>query len=322
MTLRVGLFGAGWAARTVHGPSLRDYRRRRGGITLAAVCDLNAERAAEVAAEFGFHASYTSVADTLERARLDAAVLAVSIPQNAKVGGACLEAGLPILLEKPPALTRRAVQALAETVKRTRGRAMVAFNRRWTPVLVRLRKLVAAAGPIHSIRCDMRRVRRQDPDFSTTAVHAIDAMRFLTGRDYASLRVAYGHCGPTGQAATIHALGTLDGGAVAQLDVTPMAGMEMEQYTVHAAGRTFVAELGLGKVEQRLTVFADGERREVAVRTPSAARHDMDGFYQEVAAFLEAVKKGGAMPGPTVGQTAQSVAVMAAISKGRSVIRC
>lgn len=321
MTLRVGLLGAGWAARAVHGPSLRDYRKRRGGITLAAVCDLDPARAAEFAAEFAFQSSYTSVHEMLTEARLDAAVLAVSIPQNAKVARACLEAGLPILVEKPPALSGRAAVGLAETVRNTKGRAMVAFNRRWTPALVRLKELVGQAGPVHSIRCDMRRVRRKDPDFSTTAVHAIDALRFLAGQDYATLRVTYGRCGPSGEAATYHAVGTMTGGAVVRLDVTPMAGMDMEQYAVQAGGRTFVAELALGKVDQRLAVFSDGRRRDITVRTPSASRHDMDGFYQEVAAFLEAVKRGAALPGPTVAETVQSVAVMEMLGKGRSQFR-
>lgn len=317
MTIRVGLFGAGWAARTVHGPSLRDYRKRRGGITLAAVCDVNLSRAREVAEEFGFAESYGSVREALAEGRLGAGVLAVNLAHNAEVGRMCLAAGLPILLEKPPALTRRKAQALAATVAATKGKAMVACNRRWTPVLVRLKELVARAGPIHSIRCDMRRMKRRDPDFSTTAIHAIDGLRFLSGQDFAALGITYGLSGPQGEARTCHAVGTMTGGAVVRLDVTPMAGMEMEQYTVHAGGKTFVAELALGKVEQRLMEFCDAGRRDVPVRTPSAARHDTDGFYQEVAAFLDAVRRGGPLPEPSVADTVQSVAVMEAVGKGR-----
>lgn len=321
MAVRVGLFGAGWAARAVHGPSLRDYRRRRGGIVLAGVCDVDAVRADEVRDAFGFERSYASVGDMLAGAGLDAAVVAVSIPQNARVAGACLKAGLPVLLEKPPGLSARRVVALDRAARAARGRAMVAFNRRWTPALVRLRELAAKAGPVHAVRCDMRRVRRTDPDFSTTAVHAVDALRFLAGRDYARLDITYGRCGPRGRATSYHVVGVMDGGIAVGLDVVPMAGMDLERYTVHAGGQTLIADLGHGKRADGLTVLADGKERCVKVKVPSAARHDVGGFYQEVAALLDAVRRGGALPGPTIADTVQSVAVMAALGKGRTRYR-
>jgi len=321
MAVRVGLFGAGWAARTVHGPSLRDYKRRRGGIVLAGVCDVDATRAEEVRAAFGFERVYTSVADMLGDAALDAAVVAVSVSQNATVATACLKAGLPILLEKPPALSRRRVLALDRAARAVRGKAMVAFNRRWTPVLVRLKALARKAGPVHALRCDMRRVRRADPDFSTTAIHAVDALRFLAGRDYERLEVTYGRCGPRGRATSYHAAGTMGGGVAVAFDVVPMSGMDMERYTVHAGGRTLVAELALGGMSPSVAVFDGGKRRDVAVRVPSHARHDSGGFYQEVAALLDAVRSGRRLPGPTIGDAVQSVAAMAALAKRRTRFR-
>jgi myo-inositol 2-dehydrogenase / D-chiro-inositol 1-dehydrogenase len=321
MAIRVGLFGAGWAAAAVHGPSLRDFKRRRGGISLAGICDIDGAKAERLRREFGFQKSYASVDAMLRDADLDAAIVAVSVSQNAPVARACLGARLPVLLEKPPALSVRAVRSLAESVRKARGKVMVAFNRRWTPSLVRLKELLDGAGPADSIRCDMRRVKRNDPDFSTTAIHGIDTVRFLTDRDYEQLTICYGRCGPKGKSASTHIVGTMTGGAVVRFDITPMAGMEMEQYTIHAGGRTLVADLGVGRHMDELSVIAGGKRRDVKVKTPSTARHDMTGFYQEVAAFLEAVKRGGRLPGPTVAESVQSVAVMVALGKGRTRYR-
>lgn len=321
MAVRVGLFGAGWAAATVHGPSLRDVKRRRGGISLAGICDIDGAKAERLRREFGFEASYASVDAMLREADLDAAIVAVSIPHNASVARACLGATLPVLLEKPPALSARAVRSLAESVRKHRGKVMVAFNRRWTPSLVQLKQLLDGAEPIGSIRCDMRRVRRTDPDFSTTAIHGIDTVRYLAGRDYRELTLCYGRCGPRGKSASTHIVGTMTGGATVRFDITPMAGMEMEQYTVHVGGRTLVADLGVGRRMDKLSVASGGKRRDVKVKTPSTERHDMAGFYQEVAAFLEAVKHGGRLPGPTVAESVQSVVVMAALGKGRARYR-
>ena len=37
----------------------------------------------------------------------------------------------------------------------------------------------------------MTRVERRDPDFSTTAIHGLDAVRYLAGADYAEARFRY-----------------------------------------------------------------------------------------------------------------------------------
>ena len=41
------------------------------------------------------------------------------------------------------------------------------------------------ARPLRHVHYEMTRVDRRDPDFSTTAIHGIDAVRFLAGSDYA-----------------------------------------------------------------------------------------------------------------------------------------
>lgn len=293
MTRRIGLFGAGWAARAVHGPSLAAYRRRRGGIVLAAVCDLDASRAEEVRASFGFERAFSSVDEALADGRLEAAVVAVSERHNAEVALACVRAGLPVLLEKPPALTGRQARSLERTIRRLRGRVSVAFNRRWTPAIVRLRKLIAAAGPVQALRADLRRVARNEADFSTTAVHAVDTLRFLAGADFRSLDVVYGRCGAKGEATSFHGLGEMVGGAVVAFDIVPMAGRDQEDYTVTVGGRTFVA-----------------------------AQHDSGGFYQETAGFLDALRRNVPLPGPTVAETVQSVEIMEFLGRrGRRYLR-
>lgn len=312
MPIRVGLIGAGWAARAVHGPSLRDYRRRRRGIQLAAVCDVDADRAEALRKDFGFAAAYTSVEQLLADGAIDAAVVAVSAAHNAPVAVACVAAGLPVLLEKPPAMTARAARRLARDIAAHDGRVTVAFNRRFTPALVRLKELVAEVGPVQSLRCDMRRTDRREPDFSTTAIHALDTLRFLGG-DVARMELRYAACGAPGEVTTFHGLGTTVGGATVGFDIVPVAGETVERYTLCAGGRTFEATSAAGHV----TVRDGGSVREVKVRRPSEQQHDTSGFYQEVAAFLDAAKGEAAPPGPSVAETVESVTLMEALARRR-----
>jgi predicted dehydrogenase len=205
---------------------------------------------------------------------------------------------------------------------------------------VQLKELALQAGPVQSLAGDMRRVRRRDADFSTTAVHVIDTLRFLADDDYARLAIEYGRCGPPAglssacrdeagppvaraersQYASYHALGTMTSGATVRLDATPWAAMDLERYTILAGGRTLVAELGHGKSPDRLMEWAGGKQREIPIRLRDRSRQAVDGFSQEVAALLDAVKRSrGAgrgkvrLPGPTVAQTVQSVEIMEAL---------
>lgn len=326
MPIRVGLFGAGWAAQTVHGPSLEDYRRKRRGIVLAGICDLDRKKADQVRRAFNFEGAWDSPQKMLREAGLDAAVVAVSPEANARVARLCVRAGLPTLLEKPPAGSRSAVVSLARSVEQSGGRkqlVQVAFNRRWTPSLVGLKKIMekVRARPIRSLSVQMRRVARCDPDFSTTAIHAIDCLRFLADADYRSLSFLYSAGGPRGEVTDYRVQGEMANGAVVQMEFSPMAGVMMERYTVEAGGMTFVAHYGRDETGTRVQAWSSGKRREFKVRVPGSAMHQIGGFYQQMVAFLDAVRSGGRLPRPTVADSIQTVAVMEALSGRRRQFR-
>jgi len=100
-----------------------------------------------------------------------------------------------------------------------------------------------------------------------------------------------------------------------------MAGMFLERYTVVAGSKTLVAELGQGKGRNVLIEWSGGKRRELRVRVPSRRREDVGGFYQEVAALLDAVRRGRRLPGPDVRESVQSVAVMESLARRRTRFR-
>ena len=322
MAIRVGLFGAGWAARTVHGPSLEDYRRKRRGIVLAGICDLDRKKAEEVRRALKFEEAWDSPQKMLREARLDAAVVAVSAEANAKVAMLCVNAGLPTLLEKPPALRRRGAEALAWSVRPRRGKrelVQVAFNRRWTPSVVALKRAIVrnAKGPIRFLSCRFRRVARRDVDFTMTAIHGIDALRFLADDDYQRLDLVYSPGGPAGRVTDYRFQGEMVGGATVQLEFSPMAGQMLERYTVEAGGKTLVAHYAGDESGARIEIWSGGKRRAVKVPLPGLALHQTGGFDRQMAAFLNAVRSGGPLPGPTVRESVQTVALMEALRQRR-----
>jgi len=97
--IRVGMVGAGWIAR--------DHRRVLDALAeaqLAAVCDIDLERAGELAAGTDARV-YQDWRDMLAREDLGALLVCIPPQYHAEPAVAALTAGLPLYLEKPIART-------------------------------------------------------------------------------------------------------------------------------------------------------------------------------------------------------------------------
>jgi predicted dehydrogenase len=97
--IRVGVVGAGWIAR--------EHRQVLDSVAdaeLVAVCDLDLERAGELAAGTGARA-YQDWRDLLDREDLGALLVCTPPRSHAEPAVAALSAGLPVYLEKPIART-------------------------------------------------------------------------------------------------------------------------------------------------------------------------------------------------------------------------
>jgi predicted dehydrogenase len=82
---------------------------RLGEVRLVGVCDIDAARAADIAAELGTTA-FVDMDQLL--ARVEAVTVAVPTPAHAEVGLRALELGVPVLMEKPLAGTLREADQL------------------------------------------------------------------------------------------------------------------------------------------------------------------------------------------------------------------
>src|ERR1051326_1156459 len=91
-----------------------------GGATqLAAVIDANASVRDTVQAHLGVDHAYADAADALERANLDAVIVATPTSAHAAVVMAAAAAGKPIFCEKPLALTVEETLKVLDVVQRS-----------------------------------------------------------------------------------------------------------------------------------------------------------------------------------------------------------
>jgi len=319
--VRLCQIGCGEHARVAHGPSQARCARERHDLTLAGCCDVDRERAEAFRREFGYARAFTDAEAMLEAERPDAVVLVVPVERTAGVGALVLERGIPILLEKPPGTTVAEVDRLIKAAERD-GRPIphqVAFNRRFAPLLRELRRRIETGPALQHLHYEMTRVDRRDPDFSTTAIHGLDAVRYLAGADYAQARFRYRELPELGPGvADIFVDAVMTTGATAHVAFCPVAGALVERATAHAPGHTLFAHVpmwGGPDSPGRLWHFAGGTlaadiRGDQIGDGP--ALFELGGFYGETAAFLDALAQ-GRPPSPSLRESRQSVAIAQSI---------
>jgi predicted dehydrogenase len=321
--------GCGEHARVAHGPSQARCASERASLVLAGCCDLDPARAESFRRDFGYARAYGDPAAMLEAERPDAAVVVVPVERTVGVGSMVLERGIPLLLEKPPGETPAEVDCLIAAAEKA-GRVVphqVAFNRRFAPLVQELRRRIEQAGPLQHVHYEMTRVERRDADFSTTAIHGLDAVRYLTGADYAQARFRYRELPELGRGvANIFVDAVMTSGATAHLAFCPVAGVMVERATAHAHGHTLSLHVPMWNgvdAPGRLWHFEGGTL--VADLTgdrtgDGTALFELGGFYRETVAFLDAVQA-SRPPSPSLRESRQSVAIAEHVRARQEVFR-
>ncbi len=186
MAQRIGIIGAGIMgadhALTVH--------RYVSGATVEVVADLDEARAAAAAAAVGAR-STTDPLSVITDAAVDAVIIASHDSTHAALVRACLDAGKPVLCEKPlaPTLTECLDVVAAEKAVVGDGPGLVSlgFMRRFDPGYVQMRDAVAAGDLgrpliVHSIGRGVAAPGADDEMLITgSAVHDFDIVPWLLG---------------------------------------------------------------------------------------------------------------------------------------------
>ena len=299
MSFRICTIGCGSMALGRHGPSWARYARMHPGVELAACCDLDGAKAARLAERFGFARTYTSVDEMLQAEHPDAVCLIAPVERTCELSCQVFAAGYPLLMEKPPGRTVEETDRMIAAAGVTANQ--VAFNRRHNPLVQHLRRRLAeAAGGsgIQHVYYEVTRVGRRDPDFSTTAIHGIDAVRFIAGSDYAHVRFRYCEFPALGPGVCdIFMDCVMQSSATAHLSFCPVAGAVTERAIAHVGDSSFFMDVAMeGGVDTRgrLAHFRAG-RIEHDMTAAEAAGSDeafvTEGFYGENAAFFDALRE-------------------------------
>ncbi|MBI3919911.1 MAG: Gfo/Idh/MocA family oxidoreductase [Armatimonadetes bacterium] len=213
---RIAFIGAGNHATQSLYPNLAHIPE----FELVAVCDLVEDRALAASRYYGAPEFFTEVDAMLDCVSPQGVCICGPAEMHFEVGLQVLRRGVPIFVEKPPALTLRQAEELARVAADSNAWGMVGFMKRFAPANVVTKEFMAGEtfGTLSSISLihgcgpydNMRRM------LLFNGIHLIDLARYFAG-DVASL-FAYGfHDGASGYA--VSATMQFASGAVGHLNM-------------------------------------------------------------------------------------------------------
>jgi len=200
---------------------------------------------------------------------------------------------------------------------------LVAFNRRYMPLITKAMQMIdswGGPGCIMDIQYRMMRVNRRDPDFSTTAIHGIDLVRYITGAPYKYVNIKYNNLPQYGETvANYHLYGETENGIIVHMDFLPMSGSKTERLEINTHNGYISLYLPVGGSldgNGRLVYHNNKEVLEFSGEDidGTCAGYVLGGFYHENAIFFDDVRA-GRKPVGDIASGLQSVEIADCISK-------
>lgn len=258
MTIGVGVIGLGFMGR-----GYARFVSHTEGLKLAGVCDVRIHLANETAQQFGSRtfSTYEELIDSTE-----VAAIVVSTPEHLHVGPAlaALEAGKPVLIEKPVAHSLAAAHKIATVANARGGLVLVGHLLRFEPRWVAAKRMIDAGeiGKIVSLTThrvgnvsdqDVLRGRTTIPLYY--GVHDLDVLRWFVGseptRIYSDRRFGVLREAGFDVEDLYYAIINFEGGALAMAEL----GWHVPSGAASAktSGITVVGTRGVIRIEQGLT---------------------------------------------------------------------
>jgi predicted dehydrogenase len=241
----------------------------------------------------------------------DACVCIMPIDHIVEQGIELLQRGVPCVIEKPLGTSLEQIERLARVARETKTPHMISVNRRFMPYLNETRSWLRGAGFLRYVRATQVRHARDEDDFIwSTAIHVLDALRYMVGEveSYEVERIKN-----DGVAVWYVISLRFEGGTIGQIEILPTSAMVEESYEFF--GERFRARVTAGAGTQRTVEFwRDNQLVHHATSDESEPEDLRNGSYQEVEEFISALRK-SRQPYPPIDEILPSARICFAIAE-------
>jgi predicted dehydrogenase len=317
MLYKICIIGCGSHSRRNFGPSLKRYlKENKDNMELSACCDLDLKKLEDYRRDFNFKRAYCSYHDMLEKEKPHAVFVIMPLGTNEVVGEDVLKAGAGLFVEKPPAKNVENMLRLIKVVENSDAGNQVGFNRRYCPMVRKFTSVIHEEGVLQCIRYDMLRCNRTESNFATTAIHGIDAVRYIMKSNYRKINFFYQELPRFGTGVcNIYMDCVMENETRAFLNFCPVTGVTVERAVVNADDTTYFLNIPMwnaydapGRIEIiNKDVNTDNISGETLVDCSNI--FVTGGFYAECKAFLDSLINGQNFY-PTLKESLQSVEIM------------
>jgi predicted dehydrogenase len=138
--IRLGYVGAGFLAQHVHLPNFSSL----SGCQLAALAERRPDLATRVAERFGISKVYADHSQLAQDPDIDAVAVSADYAGQGEIATDLLQAGKPVFMEKPMAVSLRQGERILEAERKGKARLMVGYMKRFDPGNRLVRDLVRA----------------------------------------------------------------------------------------------------------------------------------------------------------------------------------
>jgi len=154
-------------------------------VKLEAVCDLDEERARDVAQKYGVSTVYSNYKDLLEDNNVDAVTICTPSNTHGELATAALRAGKDVLIEKPMAVEVTEARRILNLARKLDNIVSVGFIERFNPVVQKAKNMIGE-GEVGEVLLSYARrigswpVRIGDVGvIRDTAIHDIDLATYM-----------------------------------------------------------------------------------------------------------------------------------------------
>jgi predicted dehydrogenase len=215
------------------------------------------------------------------------------------------------VVEKPLGTSLAEVAFLLDAAKTTGTRNMVSVNRRFMPFLNRALEWAISIGPLRYVRCTMTRHARKEPEFLwTTAIHAVDALRYIAGEvSGSSVRTMKIDDGASWHGIDLR----FKSGAYGRIDVLPTTATVEETYELFGENFQATVTSPFG-VQRSVRCFQNKKLVLEEIAGNDMPEDVVNGGYAEAEEFIRALSQGDA-PRPSIEEVAPSVTLCLMMAK-------